>query len=87
MSSIQYTIRSIPTSVDQILRREAKLRGTSLNETIVQALERATGVGSKPNTYNDLDHLFGKGIEDAEAFDAAMKDMADSPVEKDFKLS
>lgn len=86
MNSIQYTIRSIPPSVDAVLRLSAKQQGTSLNEAIVRALQKATGVTEERTVYSDLDKLFGGGIDDTQSFDHAMKNLAAAPLTKDFKL-
>ena len=74
----QYTIRSIPEPVDNILRKAARSSGKSFNTVVVEALERATGVDSS-RTYDDLDSLIGVGIADSESFDASMKWMDNLP--------
>jgi hypothetical protein len=73
MKSIQYTIRNIPSHVDTVLRQQAKKRGDSFNETVVQALEKATGVTNKPVMYNDLDWFIGQKQLDNRAFDSSME--------------
>lgn len=86
MNSIQYTVRSIPAPVDKALRSEAKRSGKSLNEVTIEALQKATGTSATVQRFNDLDHLFGKGIHDQEAFDEAMASLDANPLESDFKL-
>ncbi len=71
MKRIQYTIRSIPPTVDSKLREHAKRTGKSLNEVAVEALKAGAGVSGKPVTYTELDSIFGAGIADCDAFDDA----------------
>lgn len=42
MSQIQYTLRSIPKSLDTFLRRQARLHGKSLNQTVLDYIHQAT---------------------------------------------
>jgi hypothetical protein len=42
MSTRQYTIRSVPKSLDDFLRRQAHLKGKSLNQTILDYIKQAT---------------------------------------------
>src|SRR5262245_61431620 len=58
MSSIQYTIRSIPPKLDQALRQTSKTSGKSLNEVVVTALEKGAGVSSY-SSFEDLDWFIG----------------------------
>jgi hypothetical protein len=71
MSNTQYTIRSIPPKVDQVLRKRAKNTGKSLNEVALEALAKGSGV--TPNaTFDDLDWFIGKQSLDTD-FDKAIK--------------
>jgi hypothetical protein len=68
---MQYTIRSVPPKVDSALRQQARKTGKSLNEVVLETLEKGAGV--KPDArYHDLDWFVGKGGLDNEAFDDAM---------------
>ena len=58
MSSLQYTIRSIPPKLDSALRHRAKKTNKSLNEVVIEALEKGTGVTSDAN-FNDMDWFIG----------------------------
>lgn len=70
MSNTQYTIRAVPSKVDQALRKKAQKTGKSLNEVAVEALTK--GAGMTPNaTFNDLDWFIGSMEIDSE-FDEAM---------------
>lgn len=62
----QYTIRDVPFSVDRVLRKRAAERGVSFNRVLVEALEKAAGVGAEPKTYDDLDGLIGSWVADPE---------------------
>lgn len=42
MNTTQYTIRSVPKSLDSFLRRQARARGKSLNQTVLDYIEQAT---------------------------------------------
>ncbi|HVC35867.1 MAG TPA: hypothetical protein VNE40_00250 [Candidatus Dormibacteraeota bacterium] len=66
MSTIQYTIRGVPSEVDSKLRRLANLRSQSLNQVVLEQLssnkvnspQKSTDITkSKVNT--DFDDLFG----------------------------
>ncbi|HEY5805961.1 MAG TPA: hypothetical protein VIS56_01075 [Candidatus Saccharimonadales bacterium] len=58
MSSLQYTIRSIPPKLDSALRRRAQKTGKSLNEVVIDALAKGTGIEPKAN-FSDLDWFIG----------------------------
>jgi plasmid stability protein len=75
MDSKQYTIRTVPASVDRALRHRAKTEGKSLNAVAIEALERGLELDAKPKIHTDLNHLIGTWQEDPE-FDRAMKDFA-----------
>lgn len=42
MSTKQYTIRAVPGRLDSFLRRQARLQGKSLNQTVLDYIEQAT---------------------------------------------
>lgn len=58
MNRIQYTIRSIPAKLDQVLRRESQATGKSLNEVVVSTLEKGAGV-SPDTSFDDLNWFIG----------------------------
>lgn len=72
MKRIQYTIRSVPESLDQALRRRAEQEHKSLNRVVLEALQAAVQNEAAPKTYQDLDHLIGTWVEDP-AFDEMMQ--------------
>ena len=53
----QYTIRNIPTQVDQSLRRRAKLLGKSFNQVALEAL--ASGAGETLRPTRDFSKVIG----------------------------
>ncbi len=71
--SIQYTIRSVPESLDQALRQVAKQEEKSLNAMAVELLARGLGMESEGRVHDDLDGLIGSWEEDP-AFEAALED-------------
>ncbi len=73
LQGVQYTIRAVPVQVDRALRKKAKANGKSLNETIVEVLQRESGVSSEVIVHHDLDHLIGGWVEDPD-FDRALAD-------------
>lgn len=81
MSSIQYTIRSIPAKLDQALRQKSKATGRSLNEVVITALEKGAGV-SPDSSFDDLDWFIGSKTlsssfdEDMQWLDSAPKEIA-----------
>jgi plasmid stability protein len=79
----QYTIRDVPSKVDEALRRRAKREGKSLNQVAVEALTLAVGLAEERPAYRDLDDLAGTWVADPE-FDAAVEaqDRVDSELWK-----
>jgi hypothetical protein len=56
---MQYTIRGIPSAVDQSLRERARRSGKSLNEAAVEALAEASGLAGAPRKRRDLSDIAG----------------------------
>lgn len=65
---VQYTIREVPSAVDQALREKARRLGRSLNSVAREAL--AQGAGLQGALYRDLDAFFGSWTEDKAVDDA-----------------
>ena len=60
MSKIQYTIRSVPPQLDQVLKKRAKQSGKSFNQTVIESLNQQTfGSSNPPQKINIFDELFG----------------------------
>lgn len=70
----QYTIRRVPSRIDQELRRKAREEQRSLNEMALRALERGLGLAEEQPRYHDMDDLAGTWVDDPE-FDRAIEAM------------
>jgi plasmid stability protein len=70
---MQYTIRSIPSHVDQALRERSAREGKSLNEVVVEALERGLDLEGHPVRRRDLSAIAGSWVRDREV-DRALDD-------------
>lgn len=71
--SVQYTLRKVPRSLDEALRRKAQREGKSLNTIALETLSAGLQLTGEPVRYRDLDFLFGSWVEDPE-FDAAIRE-------------
>ena len=72
MSYIQYTIRKIPITVDQALRKRAERENKPFNTVVVEALMQET-IGTKDTTVKKksaLDRLRGANTLDAGFYEA-----------------
>ena len=70
--SIQYTVRGVPARVDEILRRQAREQRKSLNQLVLEVLEREALLSAESEKlHHDLDELAGTWVDDPE-FDAAL---------------
>ena len=68
---MQYTIRNVPGTLDEALRRVARERGKSLNEIAIEALARGAGITGERKRQRDLADIAGTWRKDA-AFDRAL---------------
>jgi hypothetical protein len=68
---MQYTIRNVPDSLDEALRRVARERGKSLNEVAIEALARGAGITQDRSQQRDLGDIAGTWRKDS-AFDRAL---------------
>ena len=68
---MQYTIRNVPDTVDEALRKAARTKGKSLNEVAIEALARGAGVTGHSRPQRDLADIAGSWHKDA-AFDSAL---------------
>ena len=80
---MQYTIRNVPDTLDEALRRAARARGKSLNEVAIEALARGAGVTGESRRQRDLGDIAATWRKDA-AFDSALaaQDMVDEDMWK-----
>lgn len=72
MSTIQYTIRSIPKNLDNFLRRQAKLQGKSLNQTVLDYIEQATKLDLQ-QTDEGFDWIIGANTLDNDSLRAIVE--------------
>lgn len=63
MSGMQYTIRGVPEELDRRIRAEAQTTGKSINQVVLETLERAKLPAGPP--YHDLDWFIDSGIADS----------------------
>jgi hypothetical protein len=68
---MQYTIRRIPRSVDEALRRRARTEGKSLNEVALDVLRDGLGLRGEPVVRRDLSDIAGTWQQEA-AVEAAL---------------
>jgi hypothetical protein len=68
---MQYTIRNVPDSLDEALRRVARERGKSLNDVAIEALARGAGVTAQRSRQRELGDVAGTWRKDP-AFDRAL---------------
>ena len=68
---MQYTIRNVPRTLDEALRRVARERGKSLNEVAIEALTRGAGLAGERGRQRDLSDVAGTWRKDP-AFDSAL---------------
>ena len=68
---MQYTIRNVPGTLDEALRRVARERGKSLNEVAVEALARGAGITGERRRQRELGDIAGTWRKDP-AFDSAL---------------
>ena len=74
MKSLQYTIRGVNPSMDEVLRKMAVREGNSLNSQVLDVIRKGLNMGVGGIRYDDLDDLAGKWTNDPE-FDKAMDAM------------
>jgi hypothetical protein len=68
----QLTVRDVDETLGEALKKEAALRGVSVNRLVLQLLREGVGLASPrgPVRYTDLDHFIGKWTaEEADEFD------------------
>ena len=69
----QYTIRNVPKSVDQALRKKARISHKSLNSVVLELLCKEAGGEAEIRIHDDLDFLIGSWVEDPD-IEAALQD-------------
>lgn len=66
MNTTQYTLRSVPKQLDAFLRRQARLRGKSLNRTVLDYIEQATRLDMREDNDN-FDWIIGANTLDKDS--------------------
>lgn len=59
MTASNFNLRGIPSELMSQLKSEAKRLNTSVNQLILQMVERGLGFTRKKEKHHDLDHLAG----------------------------
>ncbi len=62
--SIQYTIRAVPSEVNEAVRAYSIREGCSVNQTVLNALSKGIGTAEKPVIHHDLDFMASSWIAD-----------------------
>jgi plasmid stability protein len=63
---MRYTVRNVPTSLDRALREQARAQHKSLNEVVLEALQRALGVHGELPVQRHLADITGSWQGDPE---------------------
>jgi hypothetical protein len=63
MTHTQYTIRQVPRKLDAFLRRQARLQGKSLNQTVLDYIKQATKLDLEADD-DSFDWLIGANTMD-----------------------
>ncbi|RKX44758.1 MAG: hypothetical protein DRP64_05905 [Verrucomicrobia bacterium] len=61
---IQYTIRAVPTMVNEAVRAYSVREGCSLNQAVLDALRKGAGASDRPVIHHDLDFMAGSWVAD-----------------------
>ena len=75
MKTIQYTIRSIPKVLDQVIRKRAAQEGKSFNQTVIDLLSMQVLGTTQPKEDATFDWLFNQATLD-ENFDKAIDELS-----------
>ena len=71
-TAVQYTLRQIPPSLDEALRKRSRQEGKSINQTAIEALQTGLELNGDSFVYRDLDFMADSWVEDP-AFDEAIR--------------
>ncbi len=58
---MQMTVRNIPAHTRNALEKLAKAEGKSLNDALLEAIDRGLAIDQTPRVYDDLDWFLGTG--------------------------
>ena len=70
---MQYTLRNVPEHLDRALREQARREGKSLNQVLLEALQRALGQLGEPVRHRDLSDIAGSWVPDPDT-EAALEE-------------
>lgn len=70
---MQYTLRNIPSYLDEALRARAREEGKSINEIAIETLLAGLGLAGQPVKHRDLSDISGSWVADPEV-DKALRD-------------
>ncbi len=70
---MQYTLRNVPAAIDRALRQRARREGKSLNQIILDTVQRVVGLGGEPIRRRDLGDVAGTWRKD-EAFERVLRE-------------
>ena len=65
------TVRNVPEDLARALKTETRQRGTSLNQTVLELLTQAVGLGDQPRSNGLYDLAGAWSQQDLEAFESA----------------
>jgi plasmid stability protein len=63
---MQYTLRNVPKGLDRALRERAKRLDKSLNDVVIEALQRAVGIAGELPAHRDVSDIVGTWQDDSE---------------------
>jgi len=69
-NSIQYTIRQVPSEVNEAVREYSVREGCSLNHAILQVLRKGSGLVGEHIAHHDLDFMANTWVADKKCDEA-----------------
>jgi len=70
---MQYTLEKVSPELDHAVRARAQAEGKSVDQFLIEHLERTLGVGARPQMKRDLSGIAGTWVDDPE-FDKVMEE-------------
>src|SRR4051812_13834721 len=62
-ATVQYTLRQIPTGLDEALRSKSRREGKSLNQTALEVMKAGLALNGESIVHRDLNFMVGSWIE------------------------
>ena len=69
-NSIQYTIRQVPSEVNEAVREYSAREGCSLNQAVLQVLRKGSGLVGERVAHHDLDFMANTWVADKKCNEA-----------------